>query len=105
MTSEEKLAGVLQQIKNRRQAFRLANYNNGKIHDKQMIFHKCPKRNRWIFGGNRTGKTECGAVEAVWFALGCHPFRRIERAMEGWIVSPTLEVQRDVAQKKLLSYL
>ena len=42
-------------------------YNSGeKIHQKQMLFHKCLKRNRWVFGGNRSGKTECGAVECVW---------------------------------------
>ncbi len=42
-------------------------YNKGKlVHEKQMIFHKCNKRNRWVFGGNRTGKTECGAVEVVY---------------------------------------
>ena len=43
----------------------LSCYNRDKIHLKQMAFHKCNKRNRWVFGGNRTGKTECGAVETV----------------------------------------
>ena len=85
--------------------FRLAGYNHGKVHQKQMLFHKSSARNRWIFGGNRTGKTECGAVEAVWFARGIHPFRKIEHATCGWVVSLTGEVQRDVAQKKVLSYL
>lgn len=34
-------------------------YNKGKfVHEKQLLFHRCPKRNRWVFGGNRTGKTE-----------------------------------------------
>ena len=58
------------------QLFKLAGYNHGKqVHQKQLEFHKCMKRNRWVFGGNRTGKTECGAVEAVWFARGIHPYR------------------------------
>ena len=74
-------------------------------HAKQKEFHRCDKKNRWALGGNRTGKTEVGAVEAVWFARGTHPFKRIDHAVNGWIVSLTNEVQRDVAQKKVLSYL
>lgn len=86
--------------------FKLAGYNNGKrVHAKQLAFHANPKRNRWVFGGNRTGKTECGAVEAIWFARGIHPFRKLDRATSGWVVSLTSEVQRDVAQQKILSYL
>ena len=43
---------------------RIFRYNTGeKVHLKQLEFHKCQKRNRWVFGGNRSGKTECGAVE------------------------------------------
>ncbi|MEK0313736.1 terminase large subunit domain-containing protein [Cohnella sp. 56] len=74
-------------------------------HRKQEAFHRSAKRNKWAFGGNRTGKTECGAVEAVWRARGNHPYRRIGRPTNGWVVSLTNEVQRDVAQKKVLSYL
>ena len=47
----------------RREHDKLAAYNRDKVHVKQMAFHKCLKRNRWVFGGNRSGKTECGAVE------------------------------------------
>ena len=47
----------------------LAGYNSGKIiHQKQLNFHKSQKQNRWVFGGNRTSKTECGAVETIWLA-------------------------------------
>ena len=87
------------------QLFKLAGYNLTTVHEKQMAFHACLKRNRWVFGGNRTGKTECGAVEAVWFARGIHPFRSISKPTKGWVVSLTQEVQRDVAQEKILSYL
>jgi phage terminase large subunit-like protein len=76
-----------------------------KPHPKQEMFHRCKKRNRWALGGNRTGKTECGAVELVWMARGIHPFRHITRPMDLWAVSLTNEVQRDVAQQKVLSYL
>ncbi|MBR3750588.1 MAG: terminase family protein [Clostridia bacterium] len=88
-----------------RELFKLAGYNRKRVHKKQMEFHRCSARNRWVFGGNRTGKTECGAVEAVWFARGIHPYREIKGPTQGWVVSLTGEVQRDVAQKKVLSYL
>ncbi len=104
---------LLQKIKaiEREQKFRaerdhLARYNaGGKKHKKQLAFHRCKKRNRWVFGGNRSGKTECGAVEAVWFARGIHPYRKNRKDVFGWVVSLTAQVQRDVAQKKILHYL
>ncbi|MDE5990482.1 MAG: hypothetical protein K2H36_02740, partial [Clostridia bacterium] len=85
---------------------KLLTYNTGdRVHYKQLAFHKCLKRNRWVFGGNRSGKTECGAVEAVWWARGNHPYRENRNDVAGWIVSLSYEVQRDVAQSKFLSYL
>ena len=80
-----------------READPLKSYNADKVHLKQMAFHKCPKRNRWVFGGNRSGKTECGAVEAVYMARGIHPYRPNRKDVFGWVVSVTYEVQRDVA--------
>jgi phage terminase large subunit-like protein len=84
----------------------LGRYNKGeKVHEKQMAFHRSLKRNRWVFGGNRSGKTECGAVEAVWMARGIHPYRQNRSDVFGWVVSVSREVQRDVAQSKILHYL
>lgn len=84
----------------------LSRYNTGKkIHKKQLEFHKCPKRNRWVFGGNRSGKTECGAVECVYMARGIHPYRQNKKDTVGWVVSLSTQVQRDVAQSKILHYL
>ena len=58
----------------------ISRYNTGeKVHLKQMEFHRSPKRNRWVFGGNRSGKTECGAVECVYMARGVHPYRKNRR--------------------------
>lgn len=80
-------------------------YNKkGKIHKKQVAFHKCKKRNRWVFSGNRSGKTECGAVETVYLACGVHPYKK-NKPTEGWVVSLSRQVQRDVAQRKILHYL
>lgn len=90
----------------RKEKNKLLNYNTGnKIHKKQLAFHMCSKKNRWVFGGNRSGKTECGAVEVVYMARGCHPYREIKKATTGWVVSLSQQVQRDVAQSKILNYL
>ena len=89
----------------RRKNTKLSKYNKGKVHLKQMAFHKCLKKNRWVFGGNRSGKTECGAVETVWLARGIHPFRQNKDNVDCWCVSVSRDVQREVAQKKILSYL
>ncbi len=84
----------------------MAAYNTGEVrHEKQLAFHKCQKRNRWVFGGNRSGKTECGAVECVYMARGIHPYRENRKNVCGWVVSLSAQVQRDVAQKKILKYL
>lgn len=86
-------------------AKKLFGYNKGaKIHLKQMQFHKCTKRNRWVFGGNRSGKSECGAVETIWLARGIHPYRK-NQPTDGWVVSLSFNVQKAVAQKKILSFL
>ena len=84
----------------------LSLYNAGeKVHKKQIEFHKCLKKNRWVFGGNRSGKTECGAVETIYMARGIHPYRQNRKNVFGWVVSLSTQVQRDVAQAKILHYL
>ena len=85
---------------------KLSLYNAGEVkHLKQLAFHKCPKKNRWVFGGNRSGKTECGAVETIYMARGIHPYRENRKDVFGWVVSLSQQVQRDVAQAKILNYL
>ena len=107
---KQKLVRMLDSLiyeKNRRYSENtLKRYNCGSlVHEKQLIFHKNTKKNRWVFGGNRTGKTECGAVETVWLARGNHPFKPNKEFTDGWVVSLTTQVQRDVAQQKILYYL
>ena len=102
----EKIIGIETELKKRKFEDGLALYNTGeKKHLKQLEFHKCLKRNRWVFGGNRSGKTECGAVECVYLARGIHPYRENKKDVHGWVVSLSTQVQRDVAQKKILRYL
>lgn len=100
-----KLSKILKEIKNRN-LNALSKYNTGKIiHKKQIEFHKSTKRNRWVFGGNRTGKTECGAVETIWLSLGIHPYKQNKKQTESWVVSLSNRVQKEVAQTKILKYL
>ncbi len=102
----EKLLQIEKEQKRRKQEDRLSSYNVGeKIHYKQLAFHQSQKRNRWVFGGNRCGKTECGAVECIYMARGIHPYRQNRAGTQGWVVSLSTQVQRDVAQKKILHYL
>lgn len=102
----KRIAEIDAELKRRRAKTKIDTYNKGaKKHKKQMAFHKCKKRNRWVFGGNRSGKTECGAVECLWMLRGIHPYRKNRKEVFGWAVSLSQQVQRDVAQAKILSYL
>ena len=104
-STKSKFSLLVNEVKKRCNT-KLFAYNKGeKIHNKQIEFHKCLKKNRWVFGGNRTGKTECGAVETIWLLRGIHPFRQNKKDVSGWAVSLSTQVQRDVAQSKILSYL
>ncbi|MGI6701021.1 MAG: terminase large subunit domain-containing protein [Christensenellales bacterium] len=106
MLNVKQLIDIKNELIKKNRAANLDNYNKGdKIHLKQMMFHKSTARNRWVFGGNRSGKTECGAVETVWTVRGIHPYRPNKRDASGWVVSVSYEVQREVAQKKILKYL
>lgn len=102
----KRLKEIDEELEKRKKNDRLSAYNKGrKKHKKQIAFHKCKKRNRWVFGGNRSGKTECGAVECLWILRGVHPYRKNRKDVFGWAVSLSQQVQRDVAQAKILSYL
>ena len=102
----QKIKAIEDEEKRRKGEDKLSKYNVGdKVHLKQVAFHKCQKKNRWVFGGNRSGKTECGAVESVYMARGIHPYRENKDNVFGWVVSLSWQVQRDVAQSKILSYI
>ena len=101
-----RLAMIENELKRRRESEKnITEYNKKKKHKKQLAFHRCKKRNRWVFGGNRSGKTECGAVECLWILRGIHPYRKNRKDAFGWAVSLSTQVQRDVAQAKILKYL
>ena len=84
---------------------RIELYNTGdKVHKKQIAFHSSDKRIKPLFGGNRTGKTVAGAVEAILHALGNSRYRKLIPS-SGWAVSLTGDIQRDVAQKEIGRWL
>jgi phage terminase large subunit-like protein len=94
--------------RHRRDAFWTYNgldFENKFVHKKQVEFHRSDAKVRFVFGGNRTGKSECGAVEALFWALNAHPFLKTAKNAVGWVVSLTSQVQRDTTQKKILRYL
>ena len=102
----EKLNRIYTELNLRKINNKIFLYNCGeKVHKKQLEFHKCLLKNRWVFGGNRTGKTECGAVECVYLCRGIHPYKKNKSSVDGWVVSLSSQVQRDVAQRKILNYL
>jgi phage terminase large subunit-like protein len=74
-------------------------------HVKQDLFHRnsCPFR--LFHGANRSGKTMAGATEAVWYAMGTHPYKKIETPNEGWVVSESYKVQEEASQKLIQSFL
>ncbi len=101
---EKEIIDIEKAIDKKLKENRLEIYNVGKVHKTQIAFHKSDKRKKAMFGGNRTGKTVGGAVEAVSHAIGYSRFRKIKPS-SGWVVSLTNEVQRDVAQKEILKWL
>lgn len=59
----------------------------GKPDDGQMAFHKSGAKVRLLLGGNQSGKTTAGLIEAIWTALGIHPYRKIKVPNKGRIVA------------------
>ena len=48
-------------------------------------FHRSRAKNRWIFGGNRSGKSEsCIGYDLCSYALGIHPYRKTPNKATIW---------------------
>lgn len=75
---------------------------------KQILFCNMglTKRERVLFAGNQTGKTEIGAYEAMCHLTGEYPDwwlgRRFEQPTKCWAAGVTGLSTRDIVQKKLL---
>ena len=75
---------------------------------KQLEFHNAGSqyRERLFCGGNRVGKTECGAAELAIHLTGNYPSwwhgRVFDKPIRAWAAGITGESTRDVVQAKLL---
>jgi len=70
-------------------------------------FHKSRAKYRWIFGGNRSGKSESNiGFDLCSFALGVHPFRKTPKNAVIWAVAPTWDMVGTILwQEKMKDYL
>lgn len=62
------------------EAVRRPNFHRYKPSEKQQLFHANPKKHRLYAGGNRAGKTVAGCIEAIRYASGEHPDRKVPEA-------------------------
>lgn len=73
---------------------------------KQLDFHRSPARGRLMLCGNRSGKSQAGAREASWSALGRHPWRKtIKTPNIGWVVTLDRNLHLTVLRPKVLEYI
>lgn len=100
---EEKLAILLGEVRRRKTESRWEFYSPHPIQEK---FHREPSRRRALIGANQVGKTTAGAMEAIWTALGTHPYRPTANPPVTILVaSESTDVQMEAAQAKILEYL
>ncbi len=71
----------------------------------QTPFHRSQAKERWIFGGNRSGKTTAAVWEGIAIALGRHPYWKIPVPNYGWVVSVDFPSSRDVIQPEYNRFL
>jgi len=53
----------------------------------QDPFHKSTAKIRVVLGGNQSGKSVAGGIEAIWYALGIHPYKKIRVPNKGRIIA------------------
>jgi phage terminase large subunit-like protein len=70
-------------------------------------FHASPAKNRWIFGGNRSGKSESNiGFDLCSFALGVHPHRKTPPNAIIWAATLTWEmVGKLLWEEKIKDYI
>lgn len=91
--SQEELLAIAQNVidlKKAKKASKLEDYLKT-MHKGQEAFHKDKHRIRFIFAGNRGGKTTGGTVEHLWAVLGTHPFQKYRLPLKSAIVVPDFE--------------
>ena len=70
-------------------------------------FHRSPAKNRWLCGGNRSGKSEGNiGYDLCSFALGVHPWRRTSKNATIWAAANSWPlVGKLLWSEKIKSYL
>ena len=70
-------------------------------------FHKSLAKYRWLFGGNRSGKSEGNiGFDLCSFALGVHPYRRTPKNATIWAAANSWPlVGKLLWQEKIKAYL
>ena len=70
-------------------------------------FHASPKRYRWFFGGNRSGKSEASTgFDLCAYATDVHPWRRPPKHATIWAIAPTWDmVGAIIWREKVRTYL
>jgi len=70
-------------------------------------FHSSPAKNRFLFGGNRSGKSEsCIGFDLCSFALGVHPHRRTPKDATIWAAANTWQlVGKLLWREKIKTYI
>jgi len=99
-----KLADIKAETERRKRTSPLSFYKPSckKIED----FHKSDKKIRFLFGGNRSGKsTSSSIVEPLWLATGAHPYKKVRIPNAGWIVSLDFPTCRDVIEPEIKRWL
>ena len=71
------------------------------------LYHVSQARNRWLLGGNRSGKSEANiGWDLCAFALGLHPYRQTPSCAIIWVAAETWQlVGKLLWQEKISHYL
>jgi len=79
-------------------------------HPKQRLFHTSDKTGRFLCGGNQSGKTTSGALEASYHLTGIYPEwypkeQRLKSPNVGRIIVQDFKIFGEVVEKKLFEWL
>lgn len=74
-------------------------------HEIQDKFHRSDKKIRLFCGGNRIGKTTASVLEAIWIALGIHPYKKIPIPNKGKLYAVSFPTVMETFHPKFLEWI
>jgi hypothetical protein len=91
--SQEELLQIAQHVQDLKRSLKFKSLDGylKTMHEGQEAFHRASHRIKFVFAGNRGGKTTGGVVEHIWRATGTHPFKRCKVPIKTAIVGPDFE--------------